>query len=222
MARRFIVGVRRAIAKPVAAVFAVLALTAPFGGVASSAPPGQATGAAKTITHYVRPVNAQGHLNIGYRVVQTLNDATCQQESEFVSEAWRCFAGNYILDPCWAESGGVLRVVCQGIPWVKTVYRLNLSEPLEKVVPYKNSPAWGIRLETGNRCGFAEGATNVIDGLRLNYACQRNNVWLAGWIIRTRNPWRIHTVVQAGGTFKLGAVQSIKTVWRALPAVYQG
>jgi hypothetical protein len=194
---------------------------APFGGVASSAPSGQATAAAKTITHYVRPVSAGGQLNTGYRVVQTFNGATCQQESEFISETWRCFAGDYIFDPCWAESGGALRVICQGIPWVKTVYRLDLSEPLVKVVPFKHSPAWGIRLETGNRCGFAEGATDVIDGLRLNYACLRNDAWLAGWIIRKHSPWRIQTVVQAGATFKLGAIQPIETVWRALPAVYQ-
>ena len=212
---------RRAGRLPFTVVFGVIVLVTAFGGFASGSATPLGTDSSRTVTVQVRPVNAQGKLVTGYRVVKASSGASCSQESFFVSEAWRCFAGSAILDPCWAESGGALRVVCQGAPWEKTVWRLNLSEPLAKVRPLKAPPAWGMELATGNRCSFAEGATDVIHGLRLNYACVRNDVWLAGWTIRTHSPWRIQTAVFPSGRLTLGAIQPVSTVWRALPAVFK-
>jgi hypothetical protein len=148
----------------------------------------QATG---TITESVRPVDAQGLLDAGYKVVKVLKWCKLHSGIAVRRRHRRCFAGNDIVDPCWPAAGPVPHVLCQFPPWGKTVWRLNLSTPLGAVTPFASPPAWGIELESGNPCGLAEGATDLLADGRVNYACNRNNVWLIGWTIRTHNPWSI-------------------------------
>jgi hypothetical protein len=215
--------IRRAICGPLAALVGALLLLTTLGITAATATPSsrpkrQATG---TITNYVRPVDAQGRLKSGYRIVNILNGADCSQESPYSGDTRRCFAGNDIVDPCWPAAGSVPHVLCQFPPWGQTVWRLNLSTPLGTATPFASAPAWGIELKSGNLCGFAEGATDVIGGERVNYACERNNVWLVGWTIRTHNPWRIQTAVLHNGNFAVGPVQPIKTIWRVQAATFR-
>jgi hypothetical protein len=203
-----------------AALFGALILLATVGPTAATATPiaQQALQATGTVTRSVRPVDAHGLLKAGYQVVMVLNGANCSEASPYGGDTRRCFAGNDIVDPCWPAAGAVPHVFCQFPPWGRTVWRLNLSTPLGTITSAASPPAWGIELESGNRCGFAEGATDLIHGERLNYVCDRNNVWLVGWIIRKHNPWSIRTAVLKDGNFVLGPIRTIKTVWRAQAA----
>ena len=98
-------------------------------------------------------------------------------------DAWRCFQGNDIRDPCFAASGSAV-VACAEGPFSKRVVLLRLSKPLTsdenpttKMLQPKRMP-WGLRLTSGDTCVFVTGATDVVAGDRMNYACRK-----AGWII---------------------------------------
>ncbi len=178
--------------------------------------------ASRTVTRQVRPVDSKGVLNRGYSVASTKSRSTsCFADSIGVSGAWRCAAGNYIYDPCWAEAGRGIRVVCVGAPWEHRVVRLDLSKRLPRIYPYRNPPAWGMQLETGNQCVFLDGATGVIGGQRINYGCEEHNVSLSGRIGRRHEPWRIQADVLHDGRYVRGAVAPITIVWDAQPSVFK-
>jgi hypothetical protein len=124
----------------ISSLLMLLSLTL-VSGIATGQPASMAAGPSKTLIRHVRPVNAKGELNSGYRVVRTLTRGTCAI-SDFVSGAWRCYASNDILDPCWAESGGPARVVCLGIPWDRKLWRVNLSSSLPPDYIYPTAPVW--------------------------------------------------------------------------------
>jgi hypothetical protein len=187
---------------------------------AASASQRVAARSTRTVTTNVRPVDAKGALNPGYSVRTTQNGGDCWTESIDVSDAYRCAAGNYISDPCWAESGGDLRVVCLAAPWDHRVLRMNLAFALPKLSSFA-SPAWGIELTSGNQCVFLTGATGAVDGERINYGCTKNNVVLTGRVGRRHEPWRIQTAVLDGTQYVRGKVEPVKVVWHALPAVYR-
>jgi hypothetical protein len=172
------------------------------------------------VTVDVRPVNTKGELASGYRVTKTYNDGDCWTESLAVSDTYRCMANNLIYDPCWAESGARLRVVCPGAPWEHRVIRMNLADKLPKLSGY-SGPAWGVQLMTGNQCVFLTGTAGDVGGERINYDCTKNQVVLTGTVGRRHDPWRIQTAVLDGMRYVRGKVEPVKIVWDALPAVYR-
>ncbi|HSN78325.1 MAG TPA: beta-Ala-His dipeptidase, partial [Anaerolineae bacterium] len=137
------------------------------------------------------------------------------------ADAWRCFVGNSIHDPCFAVDGDV---ICGASPVTTTVsFALELTEPLPApTVPDDTSGhAWLVELPDGTVCEFATGATGGVDGERINYLCpspdpdqrvailgdlQPDAVWMAWW------------AVLAGGMPDLSVVESamtpVRTVWR--------
>jgi hypothetical protein len=91
------------------------------------------------------------------------------------SNAWRCFTGNFIRDPCFSDpSDGVPVVVCPRAPTDRRLLRIRLTKPLPW--GYGNSGRlsrypWTIVRRDGVACNFATGATVVVRGKRLNYLC---------------------------------------------------
>lgn len=58
--------------------------------------------------------------------------------------------------------------------------------------PVQSLQPWALELSDGLRCLFADGATNVIEGQRLNYFCgsaSKEGLW--GLPDRTSTPWTI-------------------------------
>ena len=110
------------------------------------------------------------------------------------SNAWRCFRGNRIHDPCFAPRG--LKsgyVVCPVTPWKSKVTRLKLTKKLPG--KFRNRPGrrplsvWALELADGARCTFLGGATTTIGDQRLNYGCNRGGS-LVGSIEKERGTRR--------------------------------
>lgn len=110
-------------------------------------------------------------------------------------DAWRCIAGNRILDPCFSNSTTDLNyVLCLDVPWVTVAHRLDLDEPLPSDTansdfsPQTAAP-WAMQLANGQRCVLLGGATTQFAGERVNYGCddgyivgdpdRSNEVWTA-------------------------------------------
>jgi hypothetical protein len=110
------------------------------------------------------------------------------------SDAWRCFLGNDILDPCFSESPRSGQVACAEEPFSKTVVILRLTKPLPadenpttKWLQPKGEP-WALRLANGDTCYFATGATDVVGGERMNYECYGGG-WIVGFVDRATARW---------------------------------
>jgi hypothetical protein len=107
-------------------------------------------------------------------------------------DAWRCFVGNTILDPCFS-SEFASNVVCP-TPWNDTAVEINLTKPLPKptnhAAPSVQLQPWAIQTASGANCIFASGATSVVHGHRLNYFCSAK-LALWGYPNRRSTTWTI-------------------------------
>jgi hypothetical protein len=129
------------------------------------------------------------------------------------SDAWRCFAANQVLDPCFssAKAKGVL--LCPAAPWKASGVELKVSGALKLGDKGKASTSrmpWGIETTTGQKCAFASGASTVVDKQRLNYFCTgTDELW--GIPSRKTKPWTILTAPE--GAHKLSKRVGIKIAW---------
>ena len=96
------------------------------------------------------------------------------------SDAWRCFVGHRIYDPCFENPVYDREVICVASPWVRSgvVVRSRL-DPSDRY-PIRGFRAWALRLENGRGCVFVSGASGVVKGRRLNYVCRLRRFGLAG------------------------------------------
>ena len=116
-------------------------------------------------------------------------------------DAWRCFVGNSILDPCFS-SAFANNVVCP-TPWSDSGVEINLTRPLPKptnhAAPSLKLAPWAIETTTGADCILASGASSVVHGKRLNYYCSAK-LGLWGYPDRHSQPW---TILSAPPTAKI-------------------
>lgn len=92
-------------------------------------------------------------------------------------DAWRCFEENLIHDPCFESPFSAVEIglACVEGPWDKSIEMMQPSQPLA----YESSPPvklldrtpWALVLEDGTRCSILGGATALVAGMRLNFAC---------------------------------------------------
>lgn len=143
-----------------------------------------AQGASKTSTIVFSPWSESG-LRGGFTVTEKAS-GSCWTHSLVTdrADAWRCFEGNDILDPCFARAPRSLTVACAQSPFSNRIVLLSLKKPLidsenatTRWLQPKGEP-WGLRLTSGDTCVFVTGATDAVGGERLNYACRKT-----GWII---------------------------------------
>jgi hypothetical protein len=155
--------------------------------------------ATKTIVAIFQPW-ANGTLRSGF-IVSEKAQGSCFTHSLSTDrpDAWRCFEGNDILDPCFAGSAHSDTVACAESPFSKTVVLLSLKKPLNggdnattKWLQPKGMP-WGLRLTNGDTCVFATGATDAVGDERLNYACRKTG-WIIGAPDRSMATWTARTV----------------------------
>ena len=93
------------------------------------------------------------------------------------SDAWRCFVGNDICDPCFSSALSQGEVVCPDVNLTSGI-EIKLTRGLPRRSADSGKPSlrnqpWDIELTDGRHFGFASGASNIIDGKRLNYFCAR-------------------------------------------------
>jgi hypothetical protein len=97
-------------------------------------------------------------------------------------DAYRCFVGNNIHDPCFADqTSSAGYVLCPlYFPGAK-VLRINLTKKLPSTQangdPTRNAP-WAVRTSGGAWCTVLSGGTGDIAGLRINYGCTGGGILL--------------------------------------------
>jgi hypothetical protein len=167
-------------------LLAVAALVAASAAPAAAAPTGMHTVA----TVY----EAYSYHGVVVPRISTVDSGYCWESSNVTSrlDAWRCFVGNSILDPCFS-SEFASNVVCP-MPWSDTAVEINLTRPLPRpsnhAAPSLRLEPWAIETSAGAICVLASGASSIVHGKRLNYFCSaRLGLW--GYPNRKKEPWTI-------------------------------
>jgi hypothetical protein len=211
----------RARATPFPVLMLILVMTAPAVLAAcSSAPAGPAALTATRQVH-VSPVGPDGRPVRGFRTTRTAGHAGCEPGSEAIGQAYRCIAGNFLYDPCWAERAGTPTVLCLAVPWSVTDVRLDVSAPLGAIpaAPAPSEP-WGVELAGGQRCVLLQGAHSVFDGRVIDYYCNSRLSLLRG-LTRTGAVWRAASVTETAGQQALGPPEQIRIAWFGSPDRYR-
>jgi hypothetical protein len=167
------------------------------------------------------PVNGTGAPAAGFRVASTAAKATCEAGSEAIGQAYRCFAGNAIYDPCWAEKAATPIVLCLPYPWARTDVRLLVRGPLGALPSEGGSPGtgepWGVQLASGQRCLLAQGAHTEFAGRVIDYYCS-TRFWLLRGLSERSAVWRAGSVIASkSGKLTRGPEQAITIAWFGRP-----
>ena len=133
-------------------------------------------------------------------------------------DAWRCFADEHWIDPCFSATARSRSVLCPTDPWSKNVRLVELTRRLPAVVPRRGraDAPWGIWTENAKQCAIAvSGATLRLGGQRVRYECAGSG-FLVGYADARGRTWTIGYVPR----FALGKPNlhprriGITDVWR--------
>jgi hypothetical protein len=161
--------------------------------------PGTAALAGGTLVETVRPF-AGARLASGWSVSRVAS-GHCWTTSLAVSrpDAFRCFRGRFILDPCFASPTQKAWVACVQQPWTHEALRLNLSAPLP--APQLRSHAarapWAVQVGGGAACTADSGALGVVQGRVPRYSCS-NGASLAVKIHQVAPRWWVWYLPRGG------------------------
>ena len=183
-----------------------------------------ATAVASTATKviYVAPVNSAGQPLAGLGVAAAVQ-GHCEPGSDSVpGPVYRCFSGNKVIDPCWADSALPGSVLCMQRPWERTVLRLDTEQPLEpssEPVPRGLGFPWGVKLANGERCVAAQGAHDQFRGRVVDYGCgTRFHLVLLRGMHKAREPWSFDSAIWTGSRYVPGPRETVRTAWYGGPA----
>lgn len=105
-------------------------------------------------------------------------------------DAYRCFEGDEIWDPCFAASMTTESVACFRDPW-RPITILQLTRRLPRHGATADALPWAIETTDGRRCVFLTGATALLGGERINYGCDDQSLLIGApdtsnelWMIR--------------------------------------
>lgn len=137
-------------------------------------------------------------LSIGLAVTQQVNGScfTRSLASPSRPDAWRCMAGNGIMDPCYQRiMGDEKQLACPVLgPWPANVALLTLAQTLpqeDRKEPSRDSVLpWALELANGQKCTQFTGATAPVAGMRINYGCP-GGFTVVGDIDRSEPVWRV-------------------------------
>ena len=143
---------------------------------ASASPPASSSSAAPTqapttVTHVFAAFDSTGRPALGIRAHHS---GHCFTSSITVPDraAYRCFAGNEILDPCFAASASARTVVdCYADPWTAAVQLRLTAELPAPGPPLKIGQPWALQLADGMRCVVTTGTTPLLHGIPMRYQC---------------------------------------------------
>jgi hypothetical protein len=110
-------------------------------------------------------------------------------------DAWRCFAGNDVYDPCFSSPKAKGIVLCPDGPWSSSGVEIRLTAGLTGADRRKPSTAgtpWAIETTSGAKCVLDTGATSVVDHQRANYFCTKTKDVMWGSPSRKSEPWTIY------------------------------
>jgi hypothetical protein len=161
----------------VTVVVALLALTgcasahrtttsAGVGGEQTSSPP---AGATVTKIRVFAPYDRGGAPTAG---VAAHRSGSCFTSSITVTAAgaYRCFAGNSILDPCFVSPAARRVLDCYVAPWGHPI-QLRVHTLPKASTTVKITRPWAIELVSGTRCVVTNGTPTILRGIALSYEC---------------------------------------------------
>jgi Bacterial Ig domain len=205
------------------------------GATPAAAAAAAAASVSAAATHIVEvaPVEPNYQPKASLHTIAGGSAGNCSAGSDSAGNAYRCFAGNGVYDPCWADDGdgATPAVICQGRPWETSATTLTLTqgglEPFPSAPPsIDQSEPWGVQLSTGERCLAAQGAHTTLDRGRrvVDYSCEQPGrrvdyrVLVRG-IDRAHGSWTIRSAAYSPSAhrYKLGPVVTIVTAWYARP-----
>jgi hypothetical protein len=109
------------------------------------------------------------------------------------TDAWRCFADEHWIDPCFSASGRGRIVLCPTDPWSRNVRLVELTRklPAASTRPVRAYAPWGIWTANAKQCVIAvSGATLRLDGRRVRYECAISG-FLVGYANTSSRQWTI-------------------------------
>lgn len=182
---RTILPMRSWVRAPVAVVVAASAVTWASGALAAT----------RTTASVYEAFTSQGVIVPRVEV----KSGSCWENSIVLErdDAWRCFIGNDIYDPCFSSQRASGVVVCVQAPWSGTGIEIRLTKPLPKPfrepAPSTSLEPWGIQIASGQDCIISSGmGPAAIHGRNLNYYCSPHfKIGLWGFPDRTTQPWTI-------------------------------
>lgn len=194
-------------------------------GAAVSASPSQAAAGATATAHptvvvHVRPVTSTGKLRHGYTITHRRAHASCSFGSEAIGDAYRCFSGNLVIDPCWVSNRKAF-VVCLPDAWSHQAIRLHVTKG------YQNggfgsggvSYPWGVRQASGTRCSWLQGASGEVKGKRISYGCTSTTV-LIGHVNKKPARWTIKRArATGGGHYTVTGTVQLRKAWFGKPSL---
>jgi len=152
------------------------------------------------------PFDVGGGLNRAIVVVGQVSGEcfTGSQESPARPDAFRCTAGNSILDPCYRGfEMGQVRLACARVPWSSEVTLLTPAKEMPRTEANRPTlPAglpWAVELADGSRCALLAGATSAAAGMRINYGCEGGDGYVVGEPDRTSPRWRMFLWIPTRG-----------------------
>lgn len=188
-------------------------------GAGASVPASPHSTLGPTSVVHLRPVDSHGHELPGYTITKQRKHAHCIAGSDVTRTAYRCFAGNLVLDPCWAQKPKSF-AVCLVVPWSFRLLQLKVSKGYSGTLPKKPaSLPWGVQLGNGVQCAFADGATGVVGGKRINYFCSHTKDVLIGKVNKSSKVWTIRRAKPTGGGhYKKAGHVSLSKAWFGKPS----
>jgi hypothetical protein len=158
------------------AILSIVLLALVLAGCASKQPQKQKQAAAVrsdgTASQVFHAYGADGDLAVKVGDVASGNCWTSSVAAP-VAGSYRCFAGNKILDPCFAPAGQAhpTQVACVDAPWSDAiVLTLTSALPTAEASPAVARP-WAFQLANGARCVASTGTVPAIQGVNLGYHC---------------------------------------------------
>ena len=86
--------------------------------------------------------------------------------------AYRCIAGNLLLDPCFASRAAAPTLACYADPWSPATV-LTRTGQLPRAAPLHIARPWAVQLADGHRCVAVAGTTLIARGVALSYHCDQ-------------------------------------------------
>jgi hypothetical protein len=140
--------------------------SAAVGGVQTTSSP---VGATVTKVRVFAPFDRSGAPTAG---VAAHRSGSCFTTSITVmaADAYRCFAGNSILDPCFVSPDANRVLECYPSPWGHPT-ELRVHKLPTATTTVKIARPWAIQLVGGQRCLATNGTPSILRGIPLSYKC---------------------------------------------------
>ena len=128
-------------------------------------------------------------------VVAKLSGA-CTQQSHVIKrdDAWYCFAGDKVYDPCFVKPyGSHLEAICPESPWSNKAVQITVSSSMDntqhEALDMSRTFPWALELSAGEKCQAVDSSERY-DGLPVRYRCNTGGE-LIGHLQRCNSEWKI-------------------------------